>query len=294
MNIDGVFSGGGIRGFALIGAIQAIEKNGFSFTRVAGTSAGAILASFIAVGYSADDISQIIEEVDLEQFLDSRKSIFPTNIAKWLLLYCRMGIYKGQALEKWLQEKFLEKGIRVFGDLPQGALRVVASDLTNGRMMILPDDLPKYGYNPNEFSVARAVRMSAGLPFFFEPMAMEKENSKPIIVDGGILSNFPLWLFDQTKNESIRPLLGIQLSPKIENRPARKINNAIELFHALFETMMDAHDLRYISKSIEKNIIFIPVDNVVTREFNIKKEKKAEMVEMGYKRAEEFLKHWSY
>jgi NTE family protein len=51
MLIDGVFSGGGIKDFALIGAYQVLEENGFQFHRLAGTSAGAILAGFIAAGY---------------------------------------------------------------------------------------------------------------------------------------------------------------------------------------------------------------------------------------------------
>ena len=53
MLIDGVFSGGGLKGFALVGAYQVLEEKGYQFQRVAGTSAGAILASFIAAGYSA-------------------------------------------------------------------------------------------------------------------------------------------------------------------------------------------------------------------------------------------------
>jgi NTE family protein len=294
VKIDGVFSGGGIRGYALIGAIKAIEDRGFSFARVAGTSAGSLLASFVAVGYSGEEIEQIMEEIDLERFLDPRRSFFPVAIAKWFLLYWRLGLYKGLVLEKWLEEKFSAKGVRVFGDLPSETLRVVASDITNARMIVIPDDLPRYGYDPDQFSVAKAVRMSAGIPYFFEPLKLEQNKSTPIIVDGGVLSNFPLWLFEQTRNEKKRPLLGIQLSPKLESRPPNEIKNAIDLFTALFETMMDAHDLRYISRSAEKNIIFIPVDNVLSREFNINIEQKINMIQIGYTKAEEFLRQWSY
>ncbi|MER2091063.1 MAG: patatin-like phospholipase family protein, partial [Sporosarcina sp.] len=56
MWIDGVFSGGGLKGFALVGAYQVLEEKGYQFKRVAGTSAGSILASFIAAGYTAKEI----------------------------------------------------------------------------------------------------------------------------------------------------------------------------------------------------------------------------------------------
>ena len=50
MIIDGVFSGGGIKGFAMIGALEVLEERGFAIKRSAGTSAGSIIASFIAAG----------------------------------------------------------------------------------------------------------------------------------------------------------------------------------------------------------------------------------------------------
>jgi NTE family protein len=294
VKIDCVFSGGGIRGYALIGAIKAIEERGLSFVRVAGTSAGSILAAFVAAGYTADELEQLMEEINLEQFLDARKSFILTSVVKWFFLYWRLGLYKGQVLEKWLEEKLLIKGIRVFGDLSEGALKIVASDVTNSRMIVFPDDLPRYGYDPKTFSIAKAIRMSAGIPYFFEPVRLDQDKTNPLVVDGALLSNFPVWLFEQKREERKRPLLGIQLSPSLENRPTNEIKNAIGLFKALFETMMDAHDLRYISRSLEKDIVFIPVKNVLTREFSITFEQKKEMIQVGHQRTINFLKQWAY
>ena len=84
-------------------------------------------------------------------------------------------------------------------------------------------------------------------------MILKNKNEKSIIVDGGVLSNFPMWLFDKGRE---RPVIGIKLSHKMEELPKNKINNAIQLFTALFETMKDAHDARYISRIHEKDIIF--------------------------------------
>lgn len=295
MDIDGVFSGGGIKGIALVGAYQAIEKKGFRFKRVAGTSAGSIIAAFIAAKYTSKELYEIINEVNFGEFLDERRTIIPSPVAKWLLLYWKFGLYKGEKLEEWLENKLKEKGIQTFSDLPPKTLRVVASDLTNGRLIVLPDDLKLYGIDPNSFSIAKAIRMSCSIPYFFEPVKLYDSNNQCIVVDGGVLSNFPMWLFDKTESGKLkRPVLGIQLSHSSSESPGRKIRNGIELFSALFETMKDAHDARYISKKHEKNIIFIPTEGIAATEFHLTPEKKTKLFKEGEERAEQFLATWAY
>ncbi len=94
MEIDGVFSGGGVKGFALIGAYEAIEEKGFRFKRLAGTSAGALIASFIAAGFTSKEIVDMIEEMNLMDFLDERHTIIPYAWLKWLVLYWKWGYIK--------------------------------------------------------------------------------------------------------------------------------------------------------------------------------------------------------
>lgn len=294
MDIDGVFSGGGIWGLAYAGAYAALEEKGFRFRRVAGTSAGAIIAAFIAAGLSAEEVYRELEKLDLSKILDERKFKIPFKILKWLPIYWRLGMYKGQALEEWIDSVLRERGIRTFGDIKPGVLRMVASDLTNGKIVVLPDDLYHYNIPFEDFPVARAVRMSASLPYFFEPVRLTTEKEITIIVDGGVLSNFPMWLFDQKKIKKERPVLGIKLSPHFNERPPREITNALQMFEALFLTMKDAHDARYISRKHEKNIIFIPTDGILTSEFSISDEKKAELVRIGRERTLLFLKNWTY
>ncbi|MDP4163688.1 MAG: patatin-like phospholipase family protein, partial [Bacillota bacterium] len=172
MEIDGVFSGGGIKGFALIGALAELEERGFTFKRVAGTSAGSIVAALIAAGYTSEEIFDQLCVLDLTKFLDARRMLIPFPFAKWLLVYWRLGLYKGKELENWLEKKLEAKGFKTFSDLPAQALRVIASDLTNGRLVVLPDDLDKYGIDPGSFSIARAIRMSCSIPYFFEPVKL--------------------------------------------------------------------------------------------------------------------------
>lgn len=292
--IDGVFSGGGIKGLAFIGAYQALEEKGIQFKRVAGTSAGAIIAAFIAAGFSSEEIYQELGDLELKTILDEHKSILPIKLLKWLPIYWRLGRYKGQALEDWISQILQKKGVRTFGDLPPGILRVVASDLTNGRIFIIPNELYKYNIPFENFPIAKAVRMSCSLPYFFEPVRIKIDHKKVIIVDGGVLSNFPMWLFDQENVKKERPVIGIKLSPNYTEQPPKEIKNALQMFEALFLTMKDAHDTRYISRKHEKNIIFIPTDGHLTTEFGITEEGKQKLIQTGKERTLAFLKNWSY
>ncbi|GAA0345961.1 patatin-like phospholipase family protein [Bacillus carboniphilus] len=294
MYIDGVFSGGGIKGFALIGAYEAIEARGLQFKRLAGTSAGSIVAGLIAAGYTSQEVYQLLDELDVKKLLDERKSWLPGPLAKWLHLYWKLGLYKGKYLEIWLEEKLRIKGIRTFKDLPPQTLRIIASDLSNGKMLVLPDDLEKYGIPWWSFSVAKAIRMSCSLPFFFEPIKLYTGDGTNIIVDGGVLSNFPMWLFDKENVKKVRPVLGIKLSESFQDHERHQINNGIQMFEAIFETMKDAHDARYISRKHEKNIIFIPTKGVLTTEFNLSEKDKLALIQLGKDRAAEFLKRWAY
>lgn len=294
MKIDGVFSGGGVKAYAFVGALKSIEKNTLQLERVAGTSAGAIVASFVAAGYSTDEINNMLSELDLKELLDPPGLTRLIPFSKWFFLYFQLGIYKGDKLEQWLYNQLAKKDIYTFKDLQRGYLKVIVSDLSLGKLVVIPDDLKRiYNIEPNYFHVATAVRMSAGFPYFFMPKKMSGSSKrKSIIVDGGLLSNFPLWVFENN-NRSDRPILGVKLSETVEKqKQPRNINNAFDMFQALFSTMKQAHDARYISKSYNSHIIFIPAEDVGTTDFQINEETKELLIESGMKNADLFLKHW--
>ena len=221
---DGVFEGGGVKGIAFVGALEAAEAVGIArWVNVAGTSAGSIVASLLAVGYRPRELREILEGTDYAAFADYGRG------GKWLggaynALRGR-GVCPGHAFTDWLADRFeaspLGKRDPTFADLrrdlPADAseddrrraiyrLRVVASDVTEGRMLVLPDDLADYEDDqgrplvPDAFPIARAVRMSMSFPYFFEPVTLRRAGQSHLIVDGGLLSNFPVFLFDGTRN----------------------------------------------------------------------------------------------
>lgn len=65
---DAVFEGGGVRGIAFVGAVSAFEEAGYGWHFLAGTSAGAIIASLLAAGYDADQLRQLMDETDFRRF----------------------------------------------------------------------------------------------------------------------------------------------------------------------------------------------------------------------------------
>lgn len=72
----------------------------------------------------------------------------------------------GEALESWIRKMLEQKGIRTFADLPQGKLLITASDISNGTILVLPDDIRRFGIDPAKLDVAKAVRMSCSIPYF--------------------------------------------------------------------------------------------------------------------------------
>ncbi|SFA71542.1 NTE family protein [Lentibacillus halodurans] len=294
MKIDGVFSGGGVKAYAFLGALQRISACNHSFERVAGSSAGALIAAFLAADYQIDEMDQMVQELDAEKLLDPPKWTTIIPFSKWLNLYFQLGLYKGNRLENWIYNLLAAKNIYTFHDLQPGYLKVVVSDISLGKLVVIPDDLKRiYGINPDYFSIAKAVRMSAGFPYFFMPKKMPgKTRKKSLIVDGGLLSNFPLWIFKDKSNRNKRPVLGVKLSGYAEHDQPRDVRNALDMFHALFSTMLNAHDARYVSKSDKNNIIFIPVDHIAATDFKLTSDQKERLVYIGNQRADAFLKHW--
>jgi predicted acylesterase/phospholipase RssA len=68
---DAVFEGGGVKGIGMVGAVAVTEDQGYQFSNVAGTSAGAIVASLVAAGYNAGELKNILDNLDYTHFKDA-------------------------------------------------------------------------------------------------------------------------------------------------------------------------------------------------------------------------------
>lgn len=296
--INAVFEGGGVKGSGLIGAITVTEELGYTFEHVAGTSAGAIVAALIAAGYTGLELKQIIDKLDYSKFKDPGLLGSIPLIGTKLNLLFRKGLYGGYYFENWLRELLEKKGVTTFADLVlpghdsdqscRYKLQVVASDLTRGRILILPNDIGYYGIDPDDLEIVTAVRMSMSIPFFFKPVLVyDKNNVLYHVVDGGILSNYPVWLFDQDQHEKI-PTVGYKLVEPEEGKP-REISSVFSLLGALFSTMSEAHDARYVEESDFQRTVPIHTLGVQTTQFDISKEQKQALFDSGATAAKKFF-----
>jgi NTE family protein len=295
MKIDGVFSGGGVKALAFVGALEVLEEKGFEFVRLAGTSAGSIISALLSAGYKANEMKKIFLELEFSNLLEEPKFSGSIPFLKWLLMYFRLGVYKGDSFEQWVDQLLQWKGIQTFGDLPEGSLKIIGSDISLHKMVVFPDDLPRfYNLNPKSFPIAKAVRISSSIPFFFIPEKLKNSSfQQSIMVDGGILSNFPIWIFTNGEKKQ-RPILGLKLSSTYNFEKEHKIDGAFEMYKEIFTTMMQAHDARHIENLNKQEVMFIPTGNIEATDFHINKNGKEKLFHIGRESAEKFLKKWSY
>jgi NTE family protein len=314
--MDLVFEGGGVKGIGLGGAYEALEKHGYRPNSVAGTSAGAITAALVAAGYDAADLKKIVFNMPFPKFKDvgglSRIPFFggPLNVLEDL------GIYEGKFFHDWISDLLEAKKITKFGQLvnedatkleDRYRLRVIASDVTHRRMLVLPADAVHLGVDPDEMLIADAVRMSMSIPIFFEPVELGGGEDGPhTIVDGGMLSNFPVWLFDCPPGEEPRwPTFGLMLVEPEPRKPiGHRLNNEddphikhgslIDFAKGLALTMMDAHDRMYLDRATFERTIPIPTLGVGTTEFEITPARVKALYQSGYDAAEKFLADFNW
>ena len=199
LRADLALEGGGVKGIGLAGAVLVLSEAGYSFPRVAGTSAGAIAACLIAAisksGKPMTELRAYLDQVDftkfmpegnLHRFLD-RLGGAAAEAADAAILAERIGIYPGTYLGEWLQPILDQLGVRTFADLkieqaddpgmsllPSQRYRLVVhtSDITRENLVRLPWDYPYYGLTGDDQEVAGAVRASMSIPFFFEPVTV--------------------------------------------------------------------------------------------------------------------------
>lgn len=306
LRADAVFEGGGVKGIGLIGAVAVAEEIGYHWVNLAGTSAGAIVAALLAAGYPAVELKEILAELDYRRFKDGSPLDKIPVLGPLGSLIFEKGIYEGNFLESFLGDLLARKGVSTFGDLVMPEfqddpryrfkLRVVASDISRNQLLVLPQDIADYSMRPEDLSVARAVRMSMSIPFFYEPVKLKHAASQQTsyIVDGGLLSNFPVWLFD-SDDAPEWPTFGFKLvEPEAASGAPNRIRGPISLLGALVSTMTQAHDARYILDADFARTVAIPTLGVGTTEFDLSRERSDALYESGRAAAQEFFAGWDH
>jgi NTE family protein len=311
---DLVFEGGGIKGIGLAGAFSVLEEEGYQPQNLAGSSAGAITAALIAAGYRGEELKRHVLGLDFRQFQDKGWEDKVPILGRGLSLLRDQGLYEGKRFSEWMDALLSAKGVHTFADLRTGwedprwssRLQVTVSDLTSHRLLVLPRDAHLLGLDPLKLRVSDAVRMSMSIPIFFEPVRVmnARTGKEHMLVDGGLLSNFPVWLFDCEGEEPDWPTFGLMLvedtkQPPPEPAPMpepgpRGLKGLSTLAWNLTHTLLEAHDRLYLERAQFARTITIDTVGVRTTEFDIPPERAQELYDSGRKGAEDFLAAWDF
>ncbi len=318
-----VLEGGGIRGLAYAGVFSVLEEKGILQTieKVAGTSAGSIAGMMVSIGYNATEIDSVMMELPLQKFNDGKGGV----VGKYRRFRNGYGVYKGRVFEKWLQALVAHKTgnpLLTFEELHQLHLKnnfykdfyCTGTNLSKQRLEIF-----SYQHTPH-MPLAQAVRISGGIPLYFEPVALDDQLQKikksdtvsfvNYYVDGGMLSNYPISIFDTCENNQLNPLLcsdlkfntetiGIKLErpqqiDSLRNNsimiPAYEINKLSEYMSAFSNLLMESLSRKYPGLQNEKGrTIYVSQGSISSKIRKTKEQDKLLLYENGIKAAEDFF-----
>ena len=317
-NADLVLEGGGVKGLGLVGAVLHLMREGYTFPRVAGTSAGSIVAALLAAGVTAAELSRIMDRLDYSRVPDRAAPGIP-GLSEGLNLLGRSGAHPGRYIHGFIAEELERLGVRTFADLrrrdkradanlmPARAYKLVvtATDVTRGRLLRLPWDYALLNLDPDEQLVADAVRASISIPLFFEPVTVRdgRTGETRTLVDGGVLSNFPIEIFDRTDDARPRwPTLGVKVIPDLPAGsrhlfpgPALPLLPPVRLLEQVVTTAIIGHDQTYLERPcVRRRAIQVDTSGVGVVEFGADSSKREALVANGERAAQQFLAGWDW
>lgn len=318
LTADLVLEGGGVLGIGHVGAISVLENAGYSFPRVAGTSAGSIVGALVAAGMRSPRITDIMASLDYRRFAD--RSVLDRVPVGGPLLSLLMddGVFEGDHLREWLGNLLVDEcGVETFGDLaiddadsslpPERRFRLVvtATDVTRGELVYFPWDYERtYGLEPGRQRVVDAVRASMSIPFFYEPVTLAGSGeTSSTLVDGGVLSNFPIDIFDRTDGLPPRwPTFGVKLLPLLPVDAAKLLpiaglfkHGPVALAASLAMTTIVGRDQAHLAKPwVKVRTMQVDSAGVNPIDFWISRAQATALFENGQAAATRFLEEWDW
>ncbi|MGQ0794321.1 MAG: patatin-like phospholipase family protein [Deltaproteobacteria bacterium] len=324
-----VFEGGGVKGIAYVGAMDELESKGImpQIKRVGGTSAGAINAMMLGLGYTNKEVRDILFALNFNKFLDDSWGLLRDSER----LIKEYGWYKGDFFREWVAERiwaktgnsettfkeaFDQKDKKGFKDM-----YFVGANVSTHFAEVF-----SYEHTPR-MPIADAVRISMSIPLFFKA---QKSLRGDVYVDGGLLDNYPVKLFDRQKyvdianfskhtmdtayykahNEALKnegkflsnyiynkETLGFRLDSAKEiavfrdqaEPPVNKINDFFDYASNLVKTILDAQSNQHLHNDDWHRTIYIDTLGVGTTDFSLKDQTKRDLVKSGRDHARKYF-----
>jgi NTE family protein len=270
-------SGGGIKGFAHVGVLEALEENGLlkAVHEYIGISAGALCALCLCIGCSLPELRKIILFLDFALIRD----VDPETALNFTETF---GIDTGANVKKLLSAILRGKKIDphcTFAELESKklgpSLRVIATNMNTCR--------------PQEFSakcspgaeLVFAVQASMSIPIYFTPV--RDPESGHLFLDGGMMCSSPFkYLTDEEKRYTLSIVFGD------DHKPTEKIETLYEFVSQLYYSTDFEHSLSFKS-SWPAHTIIVPCGGINTIDFEANQESKEKIMLAGREAALRFI-----
>jgi len=272
----------------------------------------------LAAGATADQLSSIMNRLDYSRVPDRSSPNIPL-VSEGVGLLRRSGVHPGTYIHRFIADELEKLGVKTFADLPRRddhadanlpperayKLVVTTTDITSGRLLRLPWDYARLNLDPDKQLVADAVRASISIPLFFQPVTLsdERTGETHTLVDGGVLSNFPIEIFDRTDAANPRwPTLGVKVIPDLpagtaQLFPGLKLPRLppVQLLERVMTTAIVGHDQTYLEQPCVRRRA-IPVDTraVGIVDFHADEQAREKLIANGEKAARDFLAQWDW
>lgn len=330
-----VFEGGGVKGIAYVGALDVLDKEGIlkNIERVAGTSAGAMVAVLVGLGFSSEELGGILWSINFQNFLDDSWG-YVRDTKRLLNDY---GWYKGDYFRNLMASYIKEKtgdGETTFKQLedmrnegrPFRDIYLIGADLSTGYSKVFSAK-----HTPH-VKIADAARISMSIPLFFAAVKGVNGDNH-IYVDGGLLDNYAIKIFDQSKlvedknnirrteyyekiNQALpktksmstateyvynKETLGFRLDAKEDihlflnhdNVPTKDIKTFFTYTKALVTTLIDFQNNVHLHSDDWQRTVYIDTLGVSSIDFNISNKTKDELVASGKSYTEAYLEWYN-
>ncbi len=267
-------SGGGARGIASIGVLQAFHEKGIKVEAIAGTSIGGIIGGLYACGYSPDDLARMVRDLDLNGLFSNkpaRQTMFQTQREERgrHLVSIRFDGFKpvvpraltaGQKLTSILTAWTTRANYHAagnFNNLPI-PFKTIATDIVTGEEVILESG-----------SLPDAMRATMGFPLAFTPL----DKDERLLMDGGMVTPVPVELV-RTMSDSIDFVVAINTASPLVKK--EDLSNPVEIANQV-TSIMTADKLEKQLKQADY-VIKPPLNGTSMSDF----EEKEALVEIGY------------
>ncbi len=277
-----IFGGGGIRGISYCGAYKALLENNIKVTGYAGSSIGAVYASLSAVGYTYDEIFEILSNAGFEMFIDINVGFKKKEVA----------ISKGNifldAVREYIEKKYYKENYQK-GKMPpvrfcdiKEKLIIYSVDLTNLKFKEFSS------VETPDFEIASAVRASVSMPGLFTPL----ECDNCLLVDGDLLKSTPLWRLSNTIKNLKERIIEFRLE---DNETTKTVTSSLDFINRVYNAICGFATDYIVDLYKEKDkfdYIKINTEGVSVIDFLIPKEKKDELFKIGYETTNDYFKNF--